>query len=189
MHASELSSAEQSALTEAETGEASRRDVFTALALHVQRAGRGDRAALARLQPEALEPHELAALSRALLDAGLSPETWRVETWPRWALIAQGIALAGHDGRRRLGDQLAEASVAESRVTKLLTSRGEAFRQLVPRLVRLMASKSVPLNWRELGDLILKESSVDRAQLEQAEAIRLRIAGPYFAALARAAKQ
>lgn len=167
---------------------ASRREVFGALAGHIQRAPPGDRAALARLRPELLQPHELAALSRALLAAGLSPETWRLETWPRWALIAQGMALAGYDGRSRLGEQLAAAGVAESRVTKLLTSRGDAFRQLLPRIVRLMASKSVSPNWRELGELVLTESSADRAQLAQAEVVRLRIAGPYFASLARAPK-
>lgn len=176
-------------MAEEKSAHSERRDVFQALATHVQRAGRGERAALARLQPDALQPHELAALSRALLEAGLSPENWRAETWPRWALIAQGIALAGHDGRRRLGEQLAAAGVAESRVTKLLTSRGDAFCQFLPRLVRLMASKGVPPNWRELGDLVLKESSDERAPQEQAEALRLRIAGPYFAALARTEKK
>lgn len=167
---------------------ATRRDALGALAGHIQRAPPGDRAALARLRPELLQPHELAALSRALLAAGLSPETWRLESWPRWALIAQGMALAGYDGRSRLGEQLAAAGVAESRVTKLLTSRGDAFRQLLPRIVRLMASKSVAPNWRELGELVLTESSTDRAQLAQAEVVRLRIAGPYFSSLARAPK-
>lgn len=158
-----------------------------ALAAHLQRASTstGDRAALARLQPEALQPHELAALSRALLAAGLSPDAWHPDTWPRWALIAQGIALAGHDGGRPLGEQLARAGVAESRVTKLLTARGEAFRPLLPRLLRLLASLGVAPNWRELGELVLIESSTDRRRIEAAEALRLRIAGPYFAHLAR----
>lgn len=167
------------------------RDPFSALAAHIARktTSTGDRAALARLQPEALQPHELAALARALLAAGLSPESWQAQTWPRWALIAQGIALAGHDGKLRLGEQLARAGVAESRVTKLLTSRGDAFRQLLPRLLRLMASKGVAPNWRELGELILLESSIERPQRDSAEALRLRIAGPYFSALARTASK
>lgn len=155
-----------------------------ALATYVQRASAGERAALARLVPEALRPHEIAALSRALLFAGLQPERWRAETWPRWALVAHGIALAGHDGRGRLGTQLAHAGVAESRVTKLLTARGEAFRQLVPRVLRLLASKSVAPNWFELGDLVLKEGSSEREDLERAEQLRLRIASAYFAAQA-----
>lgn len=165
------------------------REPFGALAAHIQHAGTGERAALARLKPEALQPHQLAALARALLAAGLAPEQWHADTWPRWALIAHGMALAGHDGKQKVGNQLANAGVSESRVTKLLTSRGDAFTQLLPRVLRLLASKGVAPNWRELGELVLKESSNHRPHQADAEAIRLRIAGPYFSALARAASK
>lgn len=157
---------------------------YGALAAHVRQAGPGDRAALARMDPDALRPHEIAALSRALLSAGLQPETWRPETWPRWALIAHGMALAGHNGTGQLGRQLAQAGVAESRVTRLLTSRGEAFRQLLPRVLRLLASKGVQPNWFELGELVLKEDSSASNDAQRAEQLRMRIAGPYFSALA-----
>jgi CRISPR system Cascade subunit CasB len=98
------------------------------------------------------------------------------------------MALAGHDGKQRLGVQLAQAGVSESRVTKLLTSRGDAFTQVLPRVLRLLASKGVAPNWRELGALVLNQSSPDRQKQADAEANRLAIAGPYFSALARAAK-
>jgi CRISPR system Cascade subunit CasB len=71
-------------------------------------------------------------------------------------------------------------------VTKLLTSRGDAFTQLLPRVLRLLASKGVAPNWRELGELVLIESSTHRPHQVKAEEIRLQIAGPYFSALARA---
>lgn len=161
------------------------RSPWAALAGYIERAGMGDRAALARLDPEALQPQAIGALSRALLAAGLSPETWQPQTWPRWALIAHGMALAGHDGRGRLGEQLAQAGVAESRVSRLLTARGDAFRQLLPSLLRLLASKGVAPNWRELGELVLLNASADPRDVEVAEALRLRIAGPYHATLAR----
>lgn len=161
-----------------------RANPYGALAGYVQRAGPAERAALARLTPDCLRPHEIAALSRALLSAGLQPETWRADTWPRWALVAHGMALAGHDGNGRLGRQLAQAGVAESRVTKLLTSRGESFRQLLPSVLRLLASKAVRPNWFELGELVLKEDSSARDDADRAEQLRLRIAGPYFSALA-----
>lgn len=157
---------------------------YGALAAHVRAAGPGDRAALARMNPDALRPNEIAALSRALLAAGLQPETWRPDTWPRWALIAHGMALAGHDGAGRLGRQMADAGVAESRVTRLLTARGEAFRQLLPRVLRLLASKGVRPNWFELGELVLKEGSGAQEDAQRAEQLRMRIAGPYFSALA-----
>ena len=163
------------------------REPFGALAAYIQRASSGERAALARLKPEALQPHQLAALARALLAAGLSPEQWHVDTWPRWALIAHGMALAGHDGKQKLGKQLAQAKVSESRVTKLVTSRGDAFTQLLPRVLRLLASKSVAPNWRELGELVLKEGSSQRNHQADAEEIRLQIASHYFPELARSA--
>lgn len=164
-----------------------RSELFSALAAHIARATPGERAALARLQPEALQPHQLAALSRALLAAGLSPDQWHADSWSRWALIAHGMALASHDGKQRLGAQLAQAGVSESRVTKLLTSRGDSFTQLLPRILRLLASKGVAPNWRELGALVLNQSSHDRQKQIDAEDNRLAIAGPYFSALARAA--
>jgi CRISPR system Cascade subunit CasB len=162
------------------------REPFGALAAYIHRASTGDRAALARLKPEALQPHQLAALAKALTAAGLAPEQWYADTWPRWALIAHGMALAGHDSKQKLGRQLANAGVSESRVTKLLTSRGDAFAQLLPRVLRLLASKGVAPNWRELGELVLKEGSSLRSSQSDAEEIRLKIAGPYFSTLARA---
>lgn len=145
----------------------------------------GERAALARLDPDSeLRPHQIAALSRALVYAELAPENWHPDTWRRWALIAHGMALAGHDGNRSLGLQLSESEVSESRVTKLLTARDDAFRQLLPRLLRLLASKETSPNWHELGGLILNEGRNE----EEAEAIRLRIAGRYFAAEAKKPK-
>lgn len=163
------------------------RSRWAALAAHIEHAGMGDRAALARLDPDALQANAIGALARALLAAGLAPETWQPQTWPRWALIAHGMVLAGHDGRGRLGEQLAKADVAESRVSRLLAARGDAFRQLLPVLLRLMASKGVAPNWRELGELVLLNASADSRDIEIAESLRLRIAGPYFAALARRA--
>ncbi|MBS4099023.1 MAG: type I-E CRISPR-associated protein Cse2/CasB [Sulfuricella sp.] len=146
---------------------------------------RGERAALARLDPDGeFRPHQVAALVRAFVAADLEPESWTAETWRRWALIAHGMALAGHDGGISLGQQLSDAAVAESRVTKLLTARGEAFRQLLPRLVRLLATKTVAPNWRELGGLILAEGRDE----DKCEALRLKIAGRYFYAQAKKPK-
>ena len=161
------------------------REPFGALAAYIHRASSGDRAALARLRPESLQPHQMASLARALLAAGLAPEEWHAATWPRWALIAHGMALAGHDGKKALGLQLASARLSESRVTKFLTSRGDAFTQLLPRILRLLASKGVAPNWRQLGELVLLEGSTQAKHQTAAEDLRLRIAGPYFSAMAR----
>jgi CRISPR system Cascade subunit CasB len=154
------------------------------LAGFIDRADPGTCAALARLDPEALRPHQIAALSRALIQAGLSPETWQPSTWKRWALVAHGMALAGHDGKGRIGSQLAAAGVAEARVSKLLVSRGDAFLQIVPRLLRLLASKQVKPNWYDLSKLIHKNDAKEAVDQEEAEVLRLRIAGDYFSAIA-----
>lgn len=138
----------------------------------------GEQAALARLDPDAPRPNQIGALARTLLLAGISPDDWQPETWRRWALIAHGMALAGHDAASRLGAQLARADVSEGRVTRLLTARSEAFRQQVPRMLRLMASRGVAPNWLDFGALIL---ATDRDEAH-AETLRLRIAGGYYAA-------
>ena len=144
----------------------------------------GEQAALRRLDPEApLRPHQIAALARALFQAEIDPDHWSLESWARWTLIAHGLALAGHDGSGRFGEQLARAKVAEARVTKLLTARGAAFRPLIPRLLRLLAAKEVAPNWHELGGLILHEGRDE----SQAEKFRLRIASRYFATLSQKA--
>jgi CRISPR system Cascade subunit CasB len=137
----------------------------------------GEQAALARLNPEAPRTHQIGALARALMLAGIAPDDWPPETWQRWALIAHGMALAGHDASAQLGAQLARADVSEGRITRLLTARGDAFRQQVPRVLRLMTSRGVAPNWHDFGRLILT-TDVDETQ---AEALRLRIAGSYYA--------
>jgi len=147
--------------------------------------GTGERAALARMDPDALRAHQVAALSRALIQAEMEPENWRPETWQRWALIAHGMALARQDDKRAFGEQLCSAQVAETRVTKLLTARGDAFRQLIPPLLRLLASRDVAPNWYELGSLILSEGKPDTESQDRAEEIRMKIAGRYFSALAK----
>jgi CRISPR system Cascade subunit CasB len=140
-----------------------------------------------------MRPHQIAALSRALIDAGLSPDTWRPATWKRWALVAHGMALAGHDHKKRFGQQLAtiqggQPVVAEARVTKLLVSRGDAFLQIVPRILRLLASKQVQPNWYDLSKLILNNDAEHPTEQLEVEALRLRIAGDYFSAISRATK-
>ena len=151
---------------------------------------KGEQAALARLDPDGdLRPHQVAALTRALLLADIDPAEWGAERWQeqwrRWALIAHGMALAGHDPSCGLGTQLHSAKVAESRVTKLLTARNDAFRQLLPRLIRLLKSQETAPNWHQLGTLVLNEGRNEPL----AERIRLHIASDYYRAERRSAEE
>ena len=108
-----------------------------------------------------------------------------------WQLVAYVRSLseratpATPPGDASHGEQLARAGVSESRLTRLLTARGDAFVQGLPPLLRLLGSKAIAPNWYELGRLILKEASPDPEDREDAEALRLRIAGAYFSAVAR----
>jgi CRISPR system Cascade subunit CasB len=154
------------------------------LAGFIDRSDPGTRAALARLNPDELHPHQIAALTRALIYAGLSPDSWKPATWKRWALISHGMALTGH-GNGSLGKQLADASVSEPRITKLLVSHGDAFLQMIPRLLRLLASKQTHPNWYTLSELIRKNDAQEAAEQEEVEELRLRIAGDYFSATTR----
>lgn len=146
--------------------------------------GTAGKAALARMDPDAMRPHQIAALSRALIQAELDPEFWKPEILQRWALIAHGLALAGHSSTSPLGTQLHRAGISEGRVTKLLTGRGGTFRRSLPQLLRLLASRETAPNWNELGSLILNEGRNEA----YAEETRMRIAQHYFSEQARASK-
>lgn len=148
----------------------------TGLSRDFSALGTGERAALARMTPDALKAHQIAALAHALLLAKLDPGHWKPETWQRWALLAHGMALSGHDGRNPLGEQLVWADISESRVTTLLAARGMALRQRLPPFVRLLAKRRVAPNWNELGGLLL----YDQRDEAKAEALRIRIASRYF---------
>jgi len=180
-----MSSSEQATIQETDLTQDAR--PLGKLAGFIDRADPGTKAALARLDPSNLKPHQIAALSRALVAAGLEPEKWHLKNWNCWALVAHGMALAGHS-KGRLGAQLASAGIAESRVTKLLVSRGEAFLQIVPRLLRLLASKQTSPNWYELSDLIFWDDTIDPIKHAKVEDRRRKVAGDYFAALQHANK-
>lgn len=161
------------------------RSPYSLMAAHIEHLGRGPVATLRGIDPDVLRPHQLGALTNALMAAGLEPERWQPETWRQWAAIVAGIAYAGHSATEGLGVQLARAGVTESRVNRLLSSRGDALLQGVPALVRMMASTGQAPNWNDLGALVLSDSGADKSQVEarKADAIRLRIAAGFFSEL------
>ncbi|WP_250500125.1 type I-E CRISPR-associated protein Cse2/CasB [Caballeronia sp. GAWG1-5s-s] len=155
------------------------------------KASKNDRVALARLDPEAeeLTTAQTAALTHAAERAKLDTIHWSLDRWRRWAFIAYGIALAGHDRGAEngglganFGRQLATAGVSEARVTRLLDARGTVFFQLLRRVLRLLASKSVKPNWVQLARLVLNEGARDDKGRRIAEKTRLDIAHAFFAA-------
>lgn len=150
------------------------------------KASKSDWVALNRFNPnsEGVSDAQWGAVSRAADRAKLEWERWgdNPDPWLRWALIAHGISLTGHDGgeHSHFGRQLFKAGVSEARVTRLLDARGNAFTQTLPRLLRLLASKGVAVNWVELGTLVLNEGASDQKSQRIAESVRYRIAGYFF---------
>jgi CRISPR system Cascade subunit CasB len=148
------------------------------------KASKSDYIALKRLDPSAdrLTVAQIAALTNLAQRAMFDLDRLKLDHWRRWAFIAHGIALSGHDAGegKYLGRQLHDAGVSEARVTRLLDARGDAFVQTLPRLLRLMASKNVAPNWAELGRLVLNEDQDD------AEKTRLKVARDFFSTKAKA---
>ena len=141
---------------------------------------RGDLAALRRIDPD--RPHEPAFI-RLMLDAE-APEAWTIDLLDArcWALIAHAMALMvpdHHAGNAWVGNALHEAKVSEARVARLLAARGVQFRAQIVRLARHLAQRGQPVNWRELGQLILAEG---RGKTDVLDRHRLRIARAYYGA-------
>jgi CRISPR system Cascade subunit CasB len=146
--------------------------------------------ALARLLYEEVIPTgERAALKRMALD-GPAPlalhrllirhvdEAWQGETWlADWRTLICALALQ-RDGsfapERPLGQALAEARFAESRLERLLGSAGETLRALALRAARQLAAKGLACDWRQFADLLFSRNP------EARERINTRIARDFY---------
>ena len=151
-------------------------------------------AALRRMDPDEPDPAVFWHL-RADLPGGQDVEK-------KWALILHGIALmtpnsrdgrtTAHNGQMPVGRALflgAEGQrdngfYSEVRLNRLLTARGEMLRTLLARMFRMMASKDVSFNWREMANFILADDQNE----EGAERARRRIARDYYRAERRNAQ-
>lgn len=157
---------------------------------------RGDLADLRRMDPE----HVDAAVFWRILARHDMPNL--TEDWERkWALIVHGIALMtptnvpessrktanksdtpvgralylGPDSRRDAG------FYSESRLSRLLTARGQMQQALLARLFRMLAEEDCAFNWRQMAWFILNEGHSEDA----AERARMQIAREYYRAQRR----
>ncbi len=135
---------------------------------------RGDLAELRRLDPEVPDrPAFYRIIARRAPEAG-------VEAMRDYAHILRILAL----GPERLTDDgagrvMADCAVSESRVQKLLSSRGKALRSQVQMLAgRLARDGRVP--WRDFSELVLADRDDDRI-----DRVRMRIARDFWTALDR----
>lgn len=157
---------------------------------------------------EGVSPGHRAELRRMDPDAPDTAIFWRLMAGydllgnptleKKWALIIHGIALmtprGAGDGNRRsahngyvpVGQALFLGSesrrekgyYSESRLNRLLTSRGPILRTLLARMFRMLASADVTFNWREMARFILNEGYNEEATNNS----RRRIARDYFRA-------
>ena len=160
---------------------------------------RGDLAGLRRMNPAA---PDVAVFWRLMAREGLLGVP-AVEA--KWALILHGIALmtptsrgdanshTAHDGSTPVGRALflggesrrESALYGETRLNRLLTSRGPMLRTLLARMFRMMAAANVSFNWREMAQFILNDGYDEGA----AEDGRRRIARDYYRAEHRSSQQ
>ena len=137
----------------------------------------GTRAALRRMDPGALgTPALQRLLAEAVPQAGGASDA-------AWALLAHCMALAAPDRHirgTRLGQELAKAEFAESRLVRLLSPNAD-LSNLLPRTVRFLVARGGALNGRDLWELIRPgmRPEPDEVALDRA---RTRIARDYYRA-------
>ncbi len=133
----------------------------------------GERAALKRM---ALDGPAPLALHRFLLRQ--VDEAWQGERWlPGWRALICALAIqrdGGFDPVRPLGQALAEARYAESRLERLLAADGDTLRALALRAARQIAAKGIACDWRQLADLLFAATPDSR------ERSNTRIARDYY---------
>jgi CRISPR type I-E-associated protein CasB/Cse2 len=167
------------------------REIVARIAAELAAPGfpRGDLAALRRMEPDA--PGRTPVVLRLLARHASEGLEYGADELRRWALVLHGMALMAPEHHRSavpVGRALfgpgREPLYTESRLARLLSARGPAFRAQVPRLARQLKGKDQALDWCELADLILAEGR-DEARAEQA---RERIARAYYRTEAAAQK-
>jgi hypothetical protein len=138
--------------------------------------GTGALASLRRGDPESVvRQPSFHRLVRDVDERALSPEDGAL----RWATAVQVLALlAGNwqPGAPDLGTALARAGFPESRLGRLLASRGAGFRDQAVLTARSLRAKGLPCDATHLAELALVDSRVE----SHAERLRYRIARSYY---------
>ena len=175
------------------TASTSRGDIAVSFAGRIARGAdfrTGDLAELRRMDPDS---PDTAVFWRLMAGQGL---LGNLALERKWALILHGIALmsprntgdgnarSAHDGSTPVGralflggeTQREREFYGETRLNRLLTSRGPMLRTLLARLFRMLAADGVTFNWREMAQFILNEGYDEEA----ADLSRRRIARDYY---------
>lgn len=138
--------------------------------------GTGALASLRRGEPETVSRQPTYhRLLRDLDDAALGADGAL-----RWATAVHVLAIVARPGvapsARPAGEALAAAGLPESRLARLLASRGAAFRDQVVLTARFLRSRDEACSALDLAELALVEERAER----RAERLRYRLARGYY---------
>jgi CRISPR system Cascade subunit CasB len=160
--------------TPREGDELGRKIAQAAHLLNPDRLGTGPLAELRRLDPA--QPYT-PALWRVLTSLDLSARSEADER--AWAVLlcAMALHLGAHRGDARLGLALADAGWSELRFVRLMRAQDEALERLILQMARFLASKHQPVNWTDVGGLLMLQDT------DTSERHRRRIARDYYRAL------
>lgn len=140
----------------------------------------GDVAALRRARPgEIGGPAFWKIAVRHLEPANLLPAAsapWRDAAERRWTAILQGMAEMAklHGGGLRVGRALAERSVSEHRLLRLLRAEGEGLLDQVRTISHLLANRGARIDWTDLAELVYYDGRPPQ------HSVRRRIALDYY---------
>jgi len=107
----------------------------------------------------------------------------------RWASVVHVMALGAKPGsapsRVPAGAAFAEAGLSEARFSRLLASRGEAFRAQMILVARYMRAKDAQFSCLDVGELLLVEDRNEVWNADRADILRFRLARDYYRILDR----
>jgi CRISPR system Cascade subunit CasB len=138
----------------------------------------GDRAALRRMTPDALNR---PAFWRLLMDPDILPESIRDSvSESRWAMLLHGMAVTGAPHRQgaTLGRVLAGMGLGEPRLEQFLRAREDQIWPHLRRLFQMLARHAEPLDWISVADFLLIADETEQ------EKQRRRIARDFYSAKA-----
>lgn len=145
----------------------------------IENMGAGDRAALRKLQPGAVQVPAFWRLSTSVLAPALDRKgVRRSDAEDQWATILATMERTQHAKHRHLGAALAAAGVSEMRVTRLLRAHGPALADAVRAVAHQLETSAQPFDQAELAWLVLSDGHRDE------DDSRRQIARHYYGAIA-----
>ncbi|MBF0528784.1 MAG: type I-E CRISPR-associated protein Cse2/CasB [Deltaproteobacteria bacterium] len=133
----------------------------------------GERAALKRMGIDGAAPLAFHRFVIKYIEDAYQNGPWRAD----WRTLICAMARQRNGGFNpaiSLGQALAEAGYAESRMERLLSANGDTLRALILRAARQLTAKDVAIDWSQLAELLFCRDPESR------EKINTRIARDFY---------